>query len=49
MPLRTAVRNAARRRDPNSHPLDAAGIGHLQSLFEEPDDSEGFTLHVIEP
>jgi predicted kinase len=41
----TAVRNA---QDPaHAHTLDAAAVRHLASIFEEPDQAEGFQLRII--
>lgn len=47
VPLEVAIARAADRTDAHAHVLDAAAVQHLAELFEMPDESEGFELHVI--
>ena len=47
LPLQVAVQRASDRRDPRAHRLDADVVRHLADLFEQPDESEGFVLHVV--
>ncbi len=47
--LKTAIQRAAQRDDPAAHRLDETSIRHLSGLFEPPDKSEGFNLHLIRP
>lgn len=48
VPIETAVARAAGRNDPTSHHLTAEGIHHVDDIFEIPEESEGFSLHVID-
>lgn len=43
----TAIQRAADRRDPNAHRLNADDVRHLAELFEQPDPTEGFVMHVV--
>lgn len=45
VPLDVAIERAQQRNDPAAHRLDAGAIRHLNTLFEVPEESEGFTLH----
>lgn len=48
VPLDVAIQRATGRRDPWSHRLDADAVRHLGALFEPPETSEGFVLHLVE-
>ena len=48
VPLDVAIRRAMDRRDLNAHRLDADAVRHLGRLFEPPQASEGFVLHLVE-
>lgn len=43
----TAIQRATKRRDPNAHRLRADDVRHLAGLFEQPQETEGFVLHVV--
>lgn len=43
----TAIQRAIDRHDPRAHRLDADAVRHLASLFEPPEEAEGFVLHVV--
>ncbi|HYI56173.1 MAG TPA: hypothetical protein VEX57_19545 [Microlunatus sp.] len=47
-PLHAALQRGKDRRDAHAHRLDAEAVRHLGSLFEPPEDSEGFVLHLVE-
>jgi predicted kinase len=47
VPIEVAIRRATDRTDPRAHRVDADAVRHLSGLFEEPDESEGFTLHLV--
>ncbi len=47
VPLHVAIQRASDRRDPRAHRLDADAVRHLADLFEPPEASEGFVLHVV--
>lgn len=46
VPLDVAIQRATDRHDPRAHRLDADAVRHLAGLFEPPEESEGFVLHV---
>lgn len=46
VPLEVAIQRATDRHDPRAHRLDADAVRHLAGLFESPEESEGFVLHV---
>ncbi len=46
VPLDVAIQRATDRHDPWAHRLDADAVRHLAGLFEPPEESEGFVLHV---
>ena len=48
VPLNVAIQRATDRRDPRAHRLDAQAVRHLSGLFEPPEESEGFVLHLLE-
>ena len=43
-PAEVAIERAASREDPHSHVITAAGVRHMEMLFEEPTDDEGFRI-----
>jgi len=47
VPLDLAIQRATDRRDPRAHRLDAEAVRHLSGLFEPPQESEGFVLHLV--
>lgn len=49
VPLETAVERATDRTDPRAHRMDGLAVRHLSDLFEQPEESEGFTLHSVGP
>lgn len=48
VPVGVAIARASDRHDAASHRLTHDDIVHLSQLFEPPESSEGFTLHVID-
>ncbi len=47
VPLDLAIRRVEERsgrREPGTHPLDAAGVRHLATIFEPPGPSEGLAI-----
>ena len=46
VPLDVAIQRATDRHDRFSHRLDADAVSHLAGLFEPPEESEGFVLHI---
>ena len=47
VPLDMAIQRAADRHDPLAHRVDAEAVRHLNGLFEPPEESEGFVLHLV--
>jgi hypothetical protein len=45
--LEVAIERATDRTNPRAHRLDADAVRHLSALFEQPDESEGFILHLV--
>lgn len=49
-PLHTAIERTRLRTlagEPNSHPLDEAGVRHLAGIFEDPEASEGLPVVTV--
>lgn len=47
VPLDVAIQRATDRCDPRAHRLDAEAVRHLSGLFEPPEESEGFVMHLV--
>ena len=47
VPVDVAIQRASDRDDPRAHRLESDAVLHLAALFEWPEDSEGFVLHVV--